>query len=66
MLTMFIATYLSGKGRSLFAPLNKILYLTGGSKNHIVKAMTFPVITYENESWAIKKAEHQKITSFEL
>ena len=25
---------------------------------HIVKAMVFPVGTYECESWTIKKAEH--------
>ena len=27
-------------------------------KVHIVKAMVFPVVTYECESWNIKKAEH--------
>ena len=26
-------------------------------KVHIVKAMVFPVVTYECESWTIKKAE---------
>ena len=25
---------------------------------HLVKAMVFPVVTYECESWTIKKAEH--------
>ena len=25
---------------------------------HIVKAMVFPVVMYECESWTIKKAEH--------
>ena len=33
---------------------------------HIVKAMVFPVVTYGCESWAIKKAEHQRIDSFDL
>ena len=31
-----------------------------------VKAMIFPVVMYERESWAIKKAEHQTIDDFEL
>jgi len=28
--------------------------------------MVFPVVTYECESWTIKKAEHQRIDTFEL
>ena len=32
----------------------------------IVKAMVFPVVMYECESWAIKKAEGQRIDAFEL
>ena len=28
--------------------------------------MVFPVVLYECESWAIKKAEHQRIDAFEL
>ena len=32
----------------------------------IVKAMVFPVVMYGCESWAIKKAEHRRIDSFEL
>ena len=28
--------------------------------------MVFPVVTYECESWTIKKAEHQRIDAFEL
>ena len=31
-----------------------------------VKAMFFPIVTFGFESWAIKKAEHQKIDAFEL
>ena len=31
-----------------------------------VKAMVFPVVTYRCESWTIKKAESQRIDSFEL
>ena len=33
---------------------------------HIVKAMVFPVVMYGYESWTIKKAEHQRINTFEL
>ena len=32
----------------------------------LVKAMVFPVVMYGCESWTTKKAEHQKINSFEL
>ena len=28
------------------------------TKVHLVKAMVFPVVMYEGESWNIKKAEH--------
>ena len=28
------------------------------SEVHLVKAMVFPVVMYEGESWNIKKAEH--------
>ena len=33
---------------------------------HLVKAMVFPVVIYECESWTRKKAEHQRIDAFEL
>ena len=32
----------------------------------IVKAMVFPVVMYDCESWAVKKAECQRIDTFEL
>ena len=35
-------------------------------KVHLVKAMVFPVVMYEFESWTVKKAEHGKIDAFEL
>ena len=35
-------------------------------KIRIVKAMVFPVVTYECESWTVKKAEHRRIDAFEL
>ena len=36
------------------------------TKVHLVKAMIFPVVMYECESWTIKKAEHWRIDAFEL
>ena len=36
------------------------------TKVHIVKAMVFPIIIYGCESWAIKKAKHQRSDAFEL
>ena len=36
------------------------------TKVRIVKAMVFPVVMYGCESWAIKKAECQRIDAFEL
>ena len=36
------------------------------TKVHIVKAIVFPVVMYECESWTIKKAECQRIDAFEL
>ena len=40
--------------------------ITLSSKGCLVKAMVFPVVIYECESWTIKKAEHQRIDGFEL
>ena len=36
------------------------------TKVHLVKANVFPVVMYGSESWAIKKAESQRIDTFEL
>ena len=36
------------------------------TKVHLVKTMVFPVVMYRCESWIIKKAECQRIDSFEL
>ena len=33
---------------------------------HLVKALFFPVVMYECESWTIKKAEQRRIDAFEL
>ena len=40
--------------------------ITLPTKVHLVKAMVFPVVIYGYESWTIKKAEHQRIDTFEL
>ena len=32
--------------------------ITLPTKVHIVKAMVFPVVMYEYDSWSLKKAEH--------
>ena len=34
-------------------------------KVHIVKAMVFPIVMYEYESWPIKKAECQRVDVFD-
>ena len=36
------------------------------TKVHLVKALVFPVVMYECESWTIKKAEDGKINTFKL
>ena len=36
------------------------------TKVHLVKAMVFPIIMYEYDSWTIKKAERQRTDAFEL
>ena len=40
--------------------------ITLSTKVCLVKAMVFPVVMYECGSWTIKKAEHQRIDTFEL
>ena len=36
------------------------------TKDHLVKAMVFPIVMYGYESWTVKKTEHQRIDVFEL
>ena len=36
------------------------------TKVHLVKALVFPVVMYECESWSIKKTECQRTDAFEL
>ena len=40
--------------------------ITLPTKVYLVTALVFPVAMYRCESWTIKKAEHQRIDSFEL
>ena len=40
--------------------------ITLQTKVHLVKAMVFPVVMYESESWTVKKAERRRIDAFEL
>ena len=56
-------------GRKDMTNLDSILKsrdITWLTNVHLVKAMVFPVVMYECESWSIKKAEHQIIDAFEL
>ena len=40
--------------------------ITLPTKVHLVKAMVFPVVMYEFESWTVRKAECRRIDAFEL
>ena len=56
-------------GRKAMTNLNSVLKsrdITLLAKVHLVKAMVFPIVMYGCESWTIKKAEHQRIDTFEL
>ena len=56
-------------GRKAMTNLDSILKsrdITLSTKVRLVKALFFPVVMYGCESWTIKKAERQKIDSFEL
>ena len=56
-------------GRKVMTKLDSILKsrdMTLSTKVRLVKTVVFPVVIYGCESWAIKKAEHQRIDAFEL
>ena len=56
-------------GRKAMTNLDSILKsrdITLPTKVRLVEAMVFPAVMYGCESWAIKKAEHQRINAFEL
>ena len=56
-------------GRKAMTNLDSLLKsrdITFPTKVHLVKAMVFPVVMYGCENWTIKKAECQRIDTFEL
>ena len=56
-------------GRKVMSSLDSIFKsrdITLPTKFRLVKAMVFPVVIYGCESWTVKKAERQRIDTFEL
>ena len=56
-------------GRKVMINIDSILKsrdITLPTKDHLIKAMVYPVVMYGYESWTIKKAEHWRIDAFEL
>ena len=56
-------------GRKVMTNLDSMLKsrdITLPTKVRLVKAMVFPVVMYEFESWTVKKAEGRRIDAFEL
>ena len=56
-------------GRKAMTNLDSILKsrnITSPSKDLLVKAMVFPIVTYGCETWTIKIAERRRIDAFEL
>ena len=56
-------------GRKAMKILDSVLKskdITLLTKVHVVKAMVFPVVMSDCESWTIKKAEHRRTDAFEL
>ena len=56
-------------GRKVMTNLDSILKsrdITLPTKVHLLKAMVFPVVMFGCESWTIKKAQHQRIDTFDL
>ena len=56
-------------GRKAMTNLDSILKtrdITLPTKVRLVKAMVFPVVMYGWKSWTIKKAEHERIDTFDL
>ena len=56
-------------GRKVMTNLDSIFKsrdITLPTKICLVKAMVFPVVMYEFESWTVKKADCQRIDTFEL
>ena len=56
-------------GRTVMTNLDSMLKsrdITLPTKVHLVKAMVFPVVMYECESWTVKKSECRRIDAFEV
>ena len=56
-------------GRKVMTNLDSILKsrdIALPTKVRLVKAMVFPVVMYECDSWTMKKTECQRINAFEL
>ena len=56
-------------GRKVMTKLDGIFksrHITLPTKVRLVKAMIFPVVMYECESWTVKKAEGRRIDAFEV
>ena len=56
-------------GRKAMTNLDSVLKsrdITLPTKVHLVKAMVFPVVMYQRESWNIKKAERRRTDAFQL
>ena len=53
-------------GRKVMSNINSILKSRDITLPAKVKAIDFPVVMYDCESWTIKKAEHRRIDAFEL
>ena len=56
-------------GRKVMTKLDNILKsrdITLSTTICLVKALVFPVVMYECESWTVKKAECRRIDTFEL
>ena len=56
-------------GRKVMTNLDSISKsrdITLPTKVRLIKAMVFPVVIYECESWTVKKAERRRIDAFEL
>ena len=56
-------------GRKVMTNLDSILEsrdITLPTKVCLVKAVLFPVVMYECESWTVKKAEHRRTGAFDL
>ena len=56
-------------GRKAMTNLDSILKsrdITLTTNVHLIKAMVFPVVMYECESWTVKKAEHRRVDASRL